>query len=942
MKWTHRKRIIVAAVGLSLCAQILMVGMGILNAGRVDEDIEASSRLKMLDSASYNITTYLSHINSMLNYLQSNELSEYVRSFLALEDPAIAKQKTEEVNLLLKQIRFSDNLIDKVYILGNYSFQKNIVIHQGQNDMSEEYTPNISDLASAQLLPILQYYRNHPTVFAAGELTDRLKFSASMLPEQKTAVKQLAQDLEGRVVLNGGVIDGNPKSFMVILVMKKDLLSHLVESDSFTSFALMDNNQKLIDQTPPLKGTKMISQMKTINSSGLKLEMFSQRKMESMANKQAFLIKYMLFFMIILVVTFLITFIYSHYLILPFRKISHRMNKQHLLFPLQFLDKEKVSKGGIPTLSLRKKLIILFSLSVCIPAVSSAFAYYQFINAYSKQQMKPYAEQFAQQVNKNVHRQAIIYEDLISKLTLNPTFVSLLIYQNFNNLNMKQEPDISFLQYSGISDVSYFVLYNLLGTQTYSNQNSDFLNYFSLDTNIRKEIDSSNTIVWSTNMKDLYNQPTVSLIKQIFDAAGPTPKPIGYIQIVLNQSAFQAVLPDKNDYLLALNAAGNVLFQNEPTKKAFKEVMQTREEVLAHEGNPLQYAVINGVEGIANVHTIEGMNWNTFLLESMESLLTEQKKLSLSYLIVIFSTIVIAMIFAYGLTKWLIRSLEHLKLAMEQQIVEVKMDKRIVYKDRDEISDLIDSYNRMMAQINQLMVENIQIAQENSLNQMKQQELLSLKTQAELKMLQLQINPHFLYNTLQSIGMRAKRAGEEEVGFMVYALADLFRYSISHDSNFVDLSDEIEHTRNYIAIQEFRFKDKFTVEWDVSEEALQCKVIKFALQPLVENAISHGILSSIREGKIWIKAFVDQEMLSITIADNGVGIEEGRLISILDQWQLGNSQRSGRSNGESKGGLGLNNVFFRLQLIYNGRGTMTIQSETFEGTTIQLRIPQDV
>lgn len=84
--------------------------------------------------------------------------------------------------------------------------------------------------------------------------------------------------------------------------------------------------------------------------------------------------------------------------------------------------------------------------------------------------MKPYVKQASQQVNLNIRRKAIIYEELMNKLTLNPTFINLLIYQNFNSINIKQTPDISFLQYSGISDVSYLVLYNLLGKQSYSNQ----------------------------------------------------------------------------------------------------------------------------------------------------------------------------------------------------------------------------------------------------------------------------------------------------------------------------------------------------------------------------------------------------------------------------------------------------------------------------------------
>lgn len=941
MKWTHRNRIIATAVVLSMCTQILLAGIGILNAGKVDRNIEAESNDKLLNVASYNVTAYLSYINSMISYLQSNEIGEYVQSYLGFENPSIVKTKTDRVDMLLDQIHLADNLMDTVYILSSYQFQKSLVFHEGDAHLSSASIPTLNELELLDLLPLIEYNPNQPIVFNQGELSSRLKPTAVMSPDKLAIVKKFANDLEGRVIIHGGVVGGGTDSFVVIIVLKKDWLNSLVSTGPSTSFRLLDEKSIIIDETEPSQETNIESLIKTINPSGLKLMLFTLRKAEVIKKEKTISLKYLWFNISILLSTVFIIFIYSYYLILPFRRMSHHIKKQHLLFPLQSINKDKIRNRLFPQLSLTNHLLILFLLAVCIPAVSSGIAYFQFLNQFSIQQMKPYAKQLSQQISINIHRQSIIYEDLINELSLNHTFVDLLldIQRSDKKSNQIQTPDISFLQYSGISDIAYVVLYNSSGSFSYSSQNVDILN---LSAKTKDELTRTGDAVWASNIKDIYNQPTISLLKQVStpeSISNPSAGPLGYIQIVLNQSAFQSTLFENIGLLLTINRSGDIIYQNEPTKMALDKVKQIRDKLIS-DSNPIQYAIVNGVSGIATMNNISGNDWNMFFLDSIEPILVKRQEFYNQYLIVISTSLMIAMFLVYGLTRWFIRSLEFLKHGMEQQIVEVKMNQRIQYKDRDEISDLIDSYNQMMARINELMATNIQIAEENSSNRMKQQELLSLQTQTELKMLQMQINPHFLYNTLQNIGMRAKRSGEEEVSFMVYALADLFQYSIRYDGDFIDFSEEMRHTQNYIHIQEFRFKDKFTVEWNVSKEAFECKVIKFILQPLVENAISHGILNSVRKGKIWIAASVENNKLAISVKDNGVGIERQRLSRILERWEMGVSGELSNNRPKESGGVGLNNVYYRLQLLYNGFARMEISSERFEGTHITLLIPK--
>ncbi|GGD82468.1 sensor histidine kinase [Paenibacillus nasutitermitis] len=941
MNWTHRKRIIAAAVGLSLCTQIVLVVMGILGAQRMDRDIEDQTRAKLLDSASHNVATYFNQLTSMLSFLQSSELGEYAQSYLGFQDAESVARHTDKANAVLEQIRISDSLIDTIYILGNFTFQKSVVIRSGQDRMSDESAPTIDDLTSSNLLPILQYTRNRPVVFAPGDLTGRLQISPAMSPGQAADIRKLAQTLEGRVILNGGVFESTPKSFVVIMVLKENLLGSLVHADSNASFALTDHEGRSIGRTPPLAGGDVALLEKTIDVSGMKLTMYTHRRAEMESNKESFLLKYVIFFVVVAIMTFVVTLLFSHYLILPFRKLSHRMTKQHLLFPLQYLRKDDGRKRLLPPLSLQKKLVVLFFAAVCFPAVSSGFAYHQFLSAFAVQQMKPAFDPYADQVGLNIRRQAVIYEDLIRKLSLNQTFILQLINQSMGGVSgLPQVPDISFLQYSGINDSSYFVLYNLLGTRVYSNQNSESFNYLSLDGATRERIDGANGAIWLTNGKDLYNQATVSLVKAVYDNRTPSSRPIGYIQIVFAQSAFQSVLPQNEVYTATLDADGNLLFQND----AFRKTAARAAAVKGTTPDAQQFAGMNGLRGVAHLYMDGEWSWSTYLIESTNDVDKKQQELIISYAGVIIASVAIAMLLAYGLSRWLLRSLEHLKLAMEHQIEEVKMDRRIIHggTGRDEIGELIDNYNRMLARINGLMEENIRIAEENSLSRMKQQELLSLKIQAELNMLQLQINPHFLYNTLQSIGMRSRGAGEEEASFMIYALADLFRYSIGQEGNYVTLEEEIRHTRNYIAIQEFRFKNKFTVEWNVSEAALQCRTIKFILQPLVENAITHGFLNSIRSGTVWIDASLNEGELTLSVRDDGMGIEPQRLASITEQWEHSPPGGKKAETADAGGGtgIGLNNVFQRLRLLYDGAAGMEIESEWFEGTAIRLTIPQ--
>ncbi|MCI9264380.1 MAG: sensor histidine kinase [Oscillospiraceae bacterium] len=208
------------------------------------------------------------------------------------------------------------------------------------------------------------------------------------------------------------------------------------------------------------------------------------------------------------------------------------------------------------------------------------------------------------------------------------------------------------------------------------------------------------------------------------------------------------------------------------------------------------------------------------------------------------------------------------------------------------------------------------------------------KRRSELEVLQSQINPHFLYNTLDSVIWMTESGRQEEAVQMVTSLARFFRISLSKGKNIIPLSDELEHGRHYMTIQEIRFKNTFSTEIRSlpGTEGLYC--LKLTLQPLLENAIYHGMASAEGEGKITVTAYREGEDLLIDVSDNGLGMRPEVAASLLDP-----SVPSAASGSSSGSGIGVCNVHQRIQLTFGEKYGLTLFSEPDEGTLVRIRLP---
>ena len=273
-----------------------------------------------------------------------------------------------------------------------------------------------------------------------------------------------------------------------------------------------------------------------------------------------------------------------------------------------------------------------------------------------------------------------------------------------------------------------------------------------------------------------------------------------------------------------------------------------------------------------------------------------------------------ALLTSWILSRMLSRPLRGLASAMERFERDADHFSYRPVRGTREVRELSQSFGHMVLRIQQLM------------STVRQEEINLRKT--ELKALQAQINPHFLYNTLDSIAWMCERGRNADAVNMVHALARLFRISISRGHELIPIAKEIEHAESYLQIQKYRYKNQFTYEFDVDPECLDYYCNKITLQPIIENSINHGLDLLVEEGRIQVEVLQDGEDILFRVRDNGVGMSQEQVDAILEQ------------DPEDRTGIGIRNVNDRLRIYFGAPYGLHITSELDVGTCVEIRMPK--
>ncbi|WP_245599947.1 cache domain-containing sensor histidine kinase [Paenibacillus harenae] len=341
----------------------------------------------------------------------------------------------------------------------------------------------------------------------------------------------------------------------------------------------------------------------------------------------------------------------------------------------------------------------------------------------------------------------------------------------------------------------------------------------------------------------------------------------------------------------------------------------------------------SGVKRLNTVKSVVNIGWKVVGVSYLDEIMTTREEVN-RYLVqvvavVLVLSVLISILLAAVLTRPIRRMGKSMK-AVERGDFNVELPMRGPL----EVVQLSSRFNLMLDKIRQLMKQII-VEQES-------------KRKYELEALQAQINPHFLYNTLNSVVRMVGMSKNEEVITMITSLSKLFRISLSKGKTSITVSEELEHARHYLTIQQMRFKKKFDFTIEAEEEALTCYTLKLVLQPLIENAIVHGIEFMVDEGWIRIRAFVKEDLLVLEVEDNGVGMSPQKLKSILAEMNAGGDNAAGHAGDSGTGagsragsgsGVAVRNVHDRIRLYYGAQYGLTYESEQEEGTTVRVYMP---
>lgn len=293
--------------------------------------------------------------------------------------------------------------------------------------------------------------------------------------------------------------------------------------------------------------------------------------------------------------------------------------------------------------------------------------------------------------------------------------------------------------------------------------------------------------------------------------------------------------------------------------------------------------------------------------------------LSIIQIIILFLVMLFAFLAQRSVTGNINKPIKRLE-NLSKRIAEGDFSVKVKLPQVTELDGLTDNLNIMAVKLQELIAENIR----------EQQNL----QKSEMKALQAQITPHFLYNTLDTIVWLAEEKKNDQVISITRAFSSFFRISLNRGKDWLTVGDEFEHIKSYLTIQKIRYRDILEYKIEYEPEMSGCHVLKLVLQPLVENALYHGIKNKRGRGFLSVKGWQEDSSLCFSVEDNGIGMTEEHLTDILEQIE-GIVDPAELSNV-----YGLYNVSKRLKLYYNKNAKLEISSSYMEGTLVSFRVPK--
>lgn len=583
---------------------------------------------------------------------------------------------------------------------------------------------------------------------------------------------------------------------------------------------------------------------------------------------------------------------------------------------------------------LRYKMIIVFSIFILIPVIISGFLSYQKQSEVIYGDYVKYKERINKQIINSIEENILSLETQSAALFVNPSDALTLVTTSNDKINasylnlfnstksyilslLDTNPSIrgvSLIAMNG--EIKQYVGNNFVGLNLQSVKNEEWF----VETIAQKGVPYIVQPHYNSfEVEDKKNRRMiVSVAKAIVDLDSfqvygviLIDQDIAYLSQILNSAEME-----QGEAILIYDKNGDVIYQNQQVDA--RESAQMLTQINSESG--VQKCRLTGKEMLISSDYSHKLDWrivSAVPMTIMDSKTSYVKKISITSVIIqAFLIFIISSAISFLIT----RSLTTLSKSI-RELEKGNFDTNVDIKGKDEIAQIGHAFNEMVYNLKNLIDQKYKL------------ELL--RKGSEISALQSQINPHFLFNTLNSMKAVADRENSPIVVEMIQSLSDNFRYCMTKGRQMVSFDEELEHVENYLYLQEYRYHGKYKVIYNIPGDMLKAQVPRLILQPIVENAINYGLENRTEQGEIIIAAQRINKQIYIYISDNGKGISE----NVLKELNVNISKKAKDFTSADFVHIGISNVNARIKLMFGDEYGVSIYSVENEKTTIKLTLP---
>ena len=541
--------------------------------------------------------------------------------------------------------------------------------------------------------------------------------------------------------------------------------------------------------------------------------------------------------------------------------------------------------------------------------------------------MEAYLNSYLEEVDsiaKNVNYNYYLQDYLETVIKEEDDYVDSGIGKNMRSYEMSSQAfSDTLLSRADISSIMIFGKKKMLLNRSMYTYQKVALDYSKLDWYAKAVAKPQDAIITGPNRHSFFDtdDEEISLSREVQSYENGTFR--GVILINLNMNKITEICNSfqekQENFICIINDKGELVYEQQNGRERFAfDEKENRQELNTALGKTKESCFRLNYRGEKYLVTRTDMKTTGWTLVSMvpyKSVMAETMAISGVMILAVAITLIVTLLLLNRILTGVVKPLKKLEKYMVQ-VNPDNMDQRMEILTDDEIGHLSMKFNQMMDRIRNLKEQVIEEQED--------------KRKYELQALQAQINPHFLYNTLDSIIWMAE-TNDSNIVAMTEALAKLFRISLNKGNEEISLERELEHVKNYLIIQSMRYADKFTYEISAEPGVERCRTIKLILQPIVENCIYHGIKKKRGTGKITIRAYRREQNLIIEVSDDGCGMPEEICRKILSD--------EIESENISGSGIGVKNVNERIQLRFGKKYGLSYSSEEGVGTTVTYVLP---